>query len=147
MTYNLLLSKLAMAWTEEVWVSIEFHERSCCIIVTFCLHVMYKVVEYPGGSTFANIVCGCAYWTSKNLTFSIPIFCTIIHQSVYQFQKKSIQFCSNWVLFYHSLLKIHPDHVIWAPSSLMKTHRLLYQISGNSTPKGRHIYVMYNMSI
>ena len=39
----------------------------------------------------------------------------------------------------HSLLKIHPIHVIWAPSSLMKTHRSLsYQISRDSTWKGRH---------
>ena len=35
----------------------------------------------------------------KNLTFSIPIFCTIIHPSVYHFRKKSTQCCSSWVLF------------------------------------------------
>ena len=45
--------------------------------------------------------------------------------------------------FCHNLLKIHPIYVIWAPSSLMKTHRLLYQISRNSIPKGRHIYVYH----
>ena len=79
----------------------------------------------------------------KNLTFFIPIIRTIIHPSVYHFRKKSTQFCSNWVAFYHNLLKIHPIYVILAPSSLMKTNRSLYQISWNSTPKGRHIYVYH----
>ena len=41
--------------------------------------------------------------------------------------------------FYNNLPKIHPIYVIWAPSSLMKTPRSLYQISRKSTPKGRHI--------
>ena len=61
---------------------------------------------------------------------------------------KSLQkdsFCSKILLklgaFYHNLLKIHPIHVIWAPSSLMKT----YQISRNSTWKGRHIYDYVNV--
>ena len=35
----------------------------------------------------------------ENLTFSIPVFRTITHQSVYHFWKKSTQFCSNWVFF------------------------------------------------
>ena len=44
--------------------------------------------------------------------------------------------------FYHNLLKIHPTYVIWAPSSLVKTHLSLYQISRNSTPKRQaHLYV------
>ena len=43
--------------------------------------------------------------------------------------------------FYNNLPKIHPIYVIWAPSSLMKTPRSLYQISRKSAPKGRHIYV------
>ena len=34
-------------------------------------------------------------------------------------------------------------YVIWAPSSLMKTPRSLYQISRKSAPKGRHIYVYH----
>ena len=45
--------------------------------------------------------------------------------------------------FYNNLPKIHPIYVIWAPSSLMKTHRSLYQISRKSAPKGRHIYVYH----
>ena len=45
--------------------------------------------------------------------------------------------------FYNNLLKIHPISVIWAPSSLMKTPRSLYQISRKSAPKGRHIYVYH----
>ena len=72
----------------------------------------------------------------KNLTFSIPFFCSISHPSVYQFGQ-------NWVLFYNNLPKIHPIYVIWAPSSLMKTPRSLYQISRKSAPKGRHIYVYH----
>ena len=43
--------------------------------------------------------------------------------------------------FYNNLPKIHPICVIWAPSSLMKTPRSLYQISRKGAPKGRHIYV------
>ena len=45
--------------------------------------------------------------------------------------------------FYNNLPKIHPIYVIWAPSSLMKTPRSLYQISRKSAPKGRHIYVFH----
>ena len=37
--------------------------------------------------------------------------------------------------FYNNLPKIHPIYVIWAPSSLMKTPRSLYQISRKSAPK------------
>ena len=48
--------------------------------------------------------------------------------------------------FYNNLPKIHPIYVIWAPSSLMKTPRSLYQISRKSAPKGRHIYT-YTMSM
>ena len=43
--------------------------------------------------------------------------------------------------FYNNLPNIHPIYVIWAPSSLMKTPRSLYQISRKSAPKGRHICV------
>ena len=45
--------------------------------------------------------------------------------------------------FYNNLPKIHPIYVIWAPSSLMKTPRSLYQISRKSAPKGRHIYAYH----
>ena len=45
--------------------------------------------------------------------------------------------------FYNNLPKIRPIYVIWAPSSLMKTPRSLYQISRKSAPKGRHIYVYH----
>ena len=45
--------------------------------------------------------------------------------------------------FYNNLPKIHPIYVIWAPSSLMKPSRSLYQISRKSAPKGRHIYVYH----
>ena len=72
-----------------------------------------------GGVTFTKIVRGCACWTLKNLTFSIPIFCPISHPSIYHF-RKSTQFWPNWVfLFYNNLPKIHPIWIIWAPLSLM----------------------------
>ena len=45
--------------------------------------------------------------------------------------------------FYNNLPEIHPIYVIWAPSSLMKTPRSLYQISRKSAPQGRHIYVYH----
>ena len=45
--------------------------------------------------------------------------------------------------FYNNLPKIHPIYVIWAPSSLMKNPRSLYQISQKSSPKGRHMYVYH----
>ena len=46
--------------------------------------------------------------------------------------------------FCYNLLKIHPIYVIWTPSSLMKNHRSLYQISQNSIPKkaGTYTYTM-----
>ena len=49
------------------------------------------------------------------------------------------KFCFKLISFYHNLPKVHSIYVIWAPSSLMKTHGSLYQISRKSTPKGRHI--------
>ena len=45
--------------------------------------------------------------------------------------------------FYSNLPKIHPIYVIWAPSSLMKTPRSLYQFLRKSAPKGRHIHVYH----
>ena len=46
--------------------------------------------------------------------------------------------------FYNNLPKIHPIYVIWAPSSLMKTPRSLYQISRKRCPKRQaHIRIPY----
>ena len=47
------------------------------------------------------------------------------------------------MLFCNNLPKIHPIYVIWAPVSLMKTNRTLYQISRNIILEGRHIYVYH----
>ena len=44
--------------------------------------------------------------------------------------------------FYNNLLKIHPMYVIWAPSSLMKTHQSLYQYRETAT-KRHHIFVYH----
>ena len=59
------------------------------------------------------------------------------------FWKENHPICLKLGAFYHNLLKIHPIYVIWAPSFLMKTQWSLYQISRNSTPKGRHIHVYH----
>ena len=62
------------------------------------------------------------------------------------FSKEKHIIWPNWVLFYNNLPQIHPIYVIWAPSSLMKFPRSLYQISGKSAPKCRYIYV-YHVSV
>ena len=59
------------------------------------------------------------------------------------FSKEKHPICIKLGAFYNNLPKIHPIYVIWAPSSLMKTSRSLYQISRKSAPKGRHIYVYH----
>ena len=60
-----------------------------------------------------------------------------------QFLKEKHPILIKLGAFYNNLPKIHPIYVIWAPSSLMKTPRSLYQISRKSAPKGRHIYVYH----
>ena len=76
----------------------------------------------------------------KYLTYSIPIFRTITHPSVYHFRKIKFLFTTQL----HNLLKIHPIYVIWAPSSLVKTHRLLYQICEIAPQKaGTHTKDLY----
>ena len=59
------------------------------------------------------------------------------------FSKEKHPFLNKLGAFYNNLPKIHPIYVIWAPSSLMKTPRSLYQISRKSGPKGRHMYVYH----
>ena len=118
--------------------------------VIYCLKVYLKkckwlIVHYRRGYFCQN----CLWmWLPdpENLTFSISIFCTITHPSVcISFLKEKHPVLLKLGAFCHNLLKIHPIYVIWAPSSLMKTRRSLYQISRNSIPKGRHrpIYVYH----
>ena len=96
-----------------------------------------SLATHPGGGgSFTKIVRGCACRTSK------------IWLSLYQFFAKFPThqytiFESKLGAFYNNLPKIHPIYVIWAPSSLMKTPRSLYQISRKGAPKGRHIYVYH----
>ena len=59
------------------------------------------------------------------------------------FSKKKHPIWIKLGAFYNNFHKIHPIYVIWAPLSLMKTPRSLYQISRKSAPKGRHIYVYH----
>ena len=59
------------------------------------------------------------------------------------FSKEKHPIFMKFGAFYNNLPKIHPINVIWAPSSLMKTPRSLYQISRKSAPKGRLIYVYH----
>ena len=56
----------------------------------------------------------------ENLTFSIPIFCSISNPSVYHFLKEEHPILTKLGAFYNNLPQIHPIYVIWAPSSLMK---------------------------
>ena len=66
----------------------------------------------------------------KNLTLTnYPLNGIPVSIERHSILPKLDSFCNN-------LLKIHPIF-----SSLIITHRSLYQISRKSTPKGRHIYV------
>ena len=108
------------------------------LMAHLCSRAYKNNVHQTGGGTFAKIVRGCACWWVLDLqNFLYTIFRTIIHPSVtillVTFSKEKHPISLKLGAFYHSLLKI-----IWAPSSLMKTHRSLYQISLNSTSKGRH---------
>ena len=93
----------------------------------------------PGGGTFANSLCGFTCWCQT--CFSKPISHNYPPVSI-PILKEKHPILLKLGAFYHNLLKIHPIHVIWAPSSLMKT----YQISRNSTWKGWHIY-LYHVNV
>ena len=131
--HHIVTYKLQFLW--RVW-TLPVQGRELLPAVSSC----WRVIP-PGGVTFTKIVHGRACRTSKIWLSLYQFFCQISHPSVYHFQKKSTQFWPNWVFFYSNLLKIQPIYVIWAPSSLMKTPRSLYQISRKSAPKGRHIYM------
>ena len=62
------------------------------------------------------------------------------------FSKEKHPILTKLGAFYRNFSKIHPIYVIWAPSSLMKTLRLLYQFLRKSTPK-RQAHNMYTMSM
>ena len=96
------------------------------------LEMPNKLSDIPEGVLFSNRVCGFACRTC----FSKPISHNYPPVSI-PISKEKHPILLKLGAFYHNLLKVHPIHVIWAPSSLMKT----YQISRNSTWKGRHIYV------
>ena len=54
---------------------------------------------------------------------------------------KNTQFCSNWMLFYHILLKIHPISVNWVPLSVKKTPDYYTKILEKAPPKaGTYVY-------
>ena len=48
--------------------------------------------------------------------------------------------------FYDNLLKIHQIYAIWAPLSVMKTHRSLYHISKKKTTQKAGTY-MYHVNV
>ena len=63
-----------------------------------CLH--YHLLNvYRGGGYFGQYCMWIYLPDLESLTFSIPIFRPITHPSVYYFQQKSTQICSNLVLF------------------------------------------------
>ena len=93
----------------------------CCCFSSVC---WWTIIHWsPGGGSFTKIVRGCH--------ISIP------------FLKEKHPIWIKLGAFYNNLPKIHPIYAFWAPSSLMKTPRSLYQISRKSAPKGRHIYVYH----
>ena len=100
------------------------------------LSVLWQTYS-PGGEYFCQNCMWICLPDLENFTFSILSFSTITHPSVYLFQKEKHPILLKLGAFYHNVLKIHPIYVIWAPPSLMKAHRSLYQISRISTPKGR----------
>ena len=71
----------------------------------------------------------------ENLIFSTPVFRPITtHQYILNIFDKAPNFVQIWS-FLQKFAQNTPDFLIWAPSSLMKTHGSLYQISRKSTSK------------
>ena len=68
-------------------------------------------------------------------TLSLSPFTTYQHTN---FVQKKHLILLKLGAFYHNFLQIHPRHVNWAPFSVMKIPRSLYQNLGKSTPNGRH---------
>ena len=99
---------------------------------------------FPGGGGFfhQNHTWMCLP-DLKNLTISIPIFLPNFPPISIPFSEEKHPIWIKLGAFYNNLPKIHPIYVIWAPSSLMKTPRSLYQISRKGAPKSRHIYVYH----
>ena len=95
----------------------------------------------PGGGFFHQNRAWMCLPDLENLTISIPILCQIYHPLVYHFLKEKHPILIKLGAFYNNLPKMHPVFVIWAPLSVMKTHRSLYQISRKSAPKSRHIRI------
>ena len=93
----------------------------------------------PGGGVHQNRTWMCLPDLENLYTNFLPNFPPI---SI-PFSKEKHPIWIKLGAFYNNLPKIHPIYVIWAPSSLMKTPRSLYQILRKSAPKGRHIYVYY----
>ena len=75
--------------------------------------------------------------------YILPIFLPNFPPISIPFSKEKHPVWIKLGAFYNSLPKIHPIYVIWAPSSLMKTPRSLYQISRNVPQKaGTYTYTM-----
>ena len=105
------------------------------------------------GGLRKSYTCGCVYWTLKIwLSLYGTNFHPNTHPSVYTIFDRKVPYpiLHKYKLgaFYNGSVQIHPFCVIWAPSSLMKTHRSLYQISQKKHPKRQiHILIMYTMSV
>ena len=103
---------------------IPWRNKTRILVHNIRLESAILLVDYLASQrgTFAQIVRGCACWTSK-IGFSLyTSFCKPIS---IPFSKEKHPILLKLGAFYHNLLKIHPIYVIWAPSSLMKTHRWL----------------------
>ena len=100
-------------------------------------------LSWPGGGgTFTKIVRGCACRTSK-IWLSLYQFFALFPTHQYTIFERKAPNLTKLGGFYNNLPQIHSIYVIWAPSSVMKTPRSLYQILRKSAPKGRHIHVYH----
>ena len=122
------------------WKKVQLQERFMLMTQDSIGHLKMFVLLSSGvesewkcwGGYFHQIRTWMCLPDLENLTISIALFPTHHYTSL-----------TKLGAFYNNLPKIHPIYVIWAPSSLMKTLRSLYQISQKSAPKGRHTYVYH----
>ena len=77
----------------------------------------------------------CACWTSK-FWLSLSLFSSPFTTGQYtKFVKQKHPILAKLGAFYNNLLKIHPIYVIWASSSVMRTHWSIYQNSWKKAPQ------------
>ena len=121
---------------------------SCfCFVLVFCLFDIVYVNLCKGGITPGGLLPPKSYVDVPARRQKSDFLYTNLLPNFSPINKSFLQekhpILTKLGDFYNDLPKIHPIYVIWAPSSLMKTPRSLYQISRKSAPKGRHIYIYH----